>query len=1226
MDRVRSRTRRRSAWALAALGCLAVSRPVAAQEDGDFAFAQHLLQDGMHDLASQQLQLYITNHPNTPHTPDAFLLLADAYVARGALGKAADTYQGFIVKYPQDVRVRELWLKQAELRARSGQHAEAARSFLELADAYPESDFADDALLGAASSLVAIGESGRAERTLTRLLERYPRSSVLPRARVLLGRVKREHGDPASALTTIEPVVRERALNDDVADALLLGVEAALALDQVPEARRFSDRLIAQAPGDDRAWQSRVALAEHLLAKGAESGNVEYLNQAADYYKETARRATTPSIGESALFDLARVRELQGTPALALSNWQDFLRQYPRSPRRPHAMLGLARSHFANGDERAGVFTLEELLAAHPDSTEAVAALGMLGDLYLARDDAATALVYYERQLARTPEGDLRRRRTLRNAEVRERRLREVEQARTLYGMLAQGEDDVAAQALFGLARCRRVLGQIDEAEGAYQEVTRRFPNHPLAAAAQDSLTVIEHFLRPDIGGALVATIRLQSEETVSTVGEQDLRRERTLRLAKINIDYLKDYEGAITLLRAYLAEESASAPDEAEHLLAQCYLRLGTRAALQHNEAARDSLQREAIAALARLAGRYPESDRADDAFIETTEAGLASVDSASRPRRITETYRGFFTRYPQSDRRDFVLVRLAESTVSLSRAGSGSPDEALRQFNEALSVAPNGPVLDRALFGSAMILARQGNQDEARTRLERVIAERPLSPLVPEGRYQLALILLEQRQARLAARELEKLIRLRQLSRDPNEVRLKLVQAYEMVDDYESVVPVAREMMRSPKAEQAAWAARHLLAALIGIRRTIEAEQVLAAELAARPNAADADSLTILRSRMLLSRYELANVLTVLSGFENRYPRSRFVPEAWKMLADVQFDLGSIEEALATYRRVLQAKPDDKGVRIGEVVALYRLGRPSEAQARERALRDLGPLTTDDEVRLAIEQGHALDRARDYVGALNAFARVVERYPESAWADDALLAQGKVAAGSGRVEPAVQAFERLIRQYPESPLVREARFELGNTYLRAQFWEQAAEAYDHLLDQDTTGSYAEDATWNLILAYEMNQRLDSAIRTMRVFLRRFPNSEKAPRVWVKIAQNLNQLGEFQDAATAYQQALDHVSGTSEEPDARFGLGEAYYNLGEYRMAVVEWLKLAYHSQSQSRWAVTALFRAAKANEKMGQREDARTLYRRIVTIEGDSDMGRAAALQLMTLNSASP
>jgi predicted TPR repeat methyltransferase len=71
--------------------------------------------------------------------------------------------------------------------------------------------------------------------------------------------------------------------------------------------------------------------------------------------------------------------------------------------------------------------------------------------------------------------------------------------------------------------------------------------------------------------------------------------------------------------------------------------------------------------------------------------------------------------------------------------------------------------------------------------------------------------------------------------------------------------------------------------------------------------------------------------------------------------------------------------------------------------------------------------------------------------------------------------------------------------------------------------------------------------------------------------------------------------------------------------------MAVVEWLKLAYHSQSQSRWAVTALFRAAKADEKMGQLEDARTLYRRIIAIEGESDMGRAAALQLMTLTGPS-
>ena len=1225
MGRVRLSLCRRGVWLFPVLCGVLMASPAVAQEDGEFEFAQHLLHDGMYDLAGQQLQLYITNHPNSPRTSEAFLLLADAYVARGALAKAADTYQGFIIKYPQDVRVREFWLKEAELRARAGQYAEAARAYTELADAYSESDFADDALLGAGSSLVQLGEFERAERALTRLLDRYPRSSTVPRARVLLGTVRLARGDAAGAQQIIEPVLRVQNLNNDVADALALGTQTALRLNQVAEARRLSDRLVAQAPGDDRTWRTRTSLAEYLLSQGEATRNIEFLNQAADCYKETARRATTPATGEAALFDLARVRELQQTPALALSNWQDFLQQYPRSPRRPRAMLGLGRAHFANGNERAGVFALEELLTAYPDSAESIEALGLLGDYYLGRKDPASAIVYYERQLAKTPEGTAHRRRMLRNAEVRETSLGETEQARALYAELAGEEDDVAANALFGLARCCRSLGQIDAAEEAYHQVTRRFPNHPLASAAQDSLTLIRLFLRPDVSGAILATISLESEQMVSRADAATVRREQMLGLARIKITYLKDYQGAIALLRAYLAEQNIASPDEAEHLLAQCYLRLSTRAELEHDSTAQAAAQQEALAALARLAARYPQSNLADDAFIETTEASLASVDSAAQPRRILEAYKDFFTRYPQSDRRDFVLVRIAESTVALARTGVGSPDEALRQFDEALRIAPGGAVLDRALFGSALILAQQGGQDEARLRLERLIAERPLSALVPESRYQLALILLDQKQPRAAARELEKLLHLRQVSRDPNEIRMKLVQAYEMVADFQAVVPVAQEMAASNAPTPAAWGARHLASALIQLRKPAEAEHALAAELAARPGAPDADSLTILRARILLDQHDLNKVSNVLSGFERNYPRSAFVPDAWRMLADVQFELGSVEEALANYRRAIQAHPDDKAARMGEVVSLYRLGRASEAQGRERALRDLGPLSADDEVRLAIEQGYALNRARDFVGSINAFARVVEQNPQSQWADDALLALGKVAAGSGRVEPAVQAFERLIGQYPDSPLRQEAMFELGNTYMRSQFYEQAAEAYTRLLEQDTTSQYAPDAMWNLILAYEQMQRLDSAIRTMRMFLLKYPNHEKATRVWVKIANDLNQLGEFQDAVTAYQQALDHVSGTSEEPDARFGLGEVYYNLAQYRQAVVEWLKLAYHSQSQSRWGITARFRAARANEKMGQIEDARTLYRQIITIEGEgSDMGRAAAQQLMVLNEA--
>lgn len=1198
-----------------------------ADEQGEFAFAQHLMGDRMYDLAGQQLQEFIDNHPASPLAPDAFLLLAQAYAERQGYARAADTYQGFIVKYPQDVRVRELWLKMADMRAQAGQDADAARAYLDLADAYPESDFADDALLGGGASLIRLNEFDRAERALTRLLERYPRSNSVDRARVLLGQARLARGQAAEAMRTLSPVLQKQDPTNDVADALVLGTDAALAQGQPAEARRLSDRLVLQVPGDDRTWKARMALATYLVNRSKTAGNAsggpEDLNQAADLYKEASRRAGSPALGEAAVFNLARVRELQHAPALAISNWRDLLARYPTGARRTDAMLGLGRAYLAAGDSAAaGVFALEELLATYTDSAQAVLALDELAAYYDRRGDAASALAYYEREHVRTRDEAARRRLVLRMAALREGPLDEPDQARTMYAGLAGGTDDVAAQAQFGLARCFRALGRIDEAEEAYQQVTRRFGTHPLAAAARDSLTLIEHFLRPDLSGAMLAMIRVESSELETNADAATSRRERMLELAKIKVQYLKDYPGAISLLRLYLAEQGAASPDEAEHLLAQCYLRLATRARLVHDSTAASAARREALAALARLAERYPESSRADDAFIETTEAALATVDSASRQRRVLDAYRGFFGRYPQSDRRDFVLVRMAEATVAPARTGGGSPDEALRQFNEALQIAPDGPVLDQALYGSARILAQQGQQEEAERRLGRLIAERPLSALVPDARYQLAVILMERRQPRLAARELEKLLQGGEGTRNLNEVRGKLVTAYEATGSYEQVTPIAQEMAASQDPVAAAWGARHLAAAYLQLRRTDDAERALAAELAARPEAPDADSLTLRWAQILVERRRFERALPALTGFERRYPRSRLVPQAWRMLADVQFELNSFEEALVSYRRVLQAESGDKAARMGEIVSLYRLAKTNDAQPRERSLRDLGGLTAEDEVRLSIERGHALMGANDYEGAINAFARVVEEHPESQWADDALLADGRACASSGRIEPAVQAFERIIRLYPDSPLRQEAAFELGTTYFNSQFYERAADTYRRALDMDTTSTYAPDAMWNLVLSYEQVQQVDPAIRTMRTFLRRFPADEHAGRMRVKIAEDLNQLGEFPQSVAAYQEALDMLTGP-DVAEARFGLGEAYFNMGEYRMAVVEWLKLAYYNQTQSRWAVTALFRAAKADEKMGKLEDARVLYRKIITMQGEgSDMGRAAALQLMALD----
>ena len=1205
---------------LCLIGSAAVSH---ADEDGDFSFAEHLLRDGMYDLASSQLQLYIENHPDSPRTPDAFLLLADAYVESESFARAADTYQGFIIKYPQDVRVRDLWGKQAGLRSRAGQYAAAARDYLQLADAYPESDFADDALLGAAGALVSIGEGERAERSLTRLLTRYPDGNSAAPARVLLGQVLLARGDAAGAEQAIRSVLSNRTLTDHVADGLELGVRVAIAQGKTAEGRRLSDRLVAQAPGDARTWRARMALGRNLLHAGETSGEMELLNQAADLFREASRRGTTAAFTERALFDLARVRELQGSASLALSNWEDFLRRYPVSPLRPKAMLGLGRAHLSAGNEREGVFALEELLSTYPDSSESNQALGELGENYLRRGDGASAISYFEQQTGDMPAGDERRKRRLEIAAIRAEQLDETDEARAIYRELSTGEGAMAAEALFGLARMERRAGDLDNAEEAYSQVARRFPGHELATAARDSLTMIRHFLRPNLPGAMVAMISLDAAQLISGSSDTDRLRERKLGLAQIRIAHLKDYSGSIVLLESYLADENPDSPEVGEHLLAQCHLRLATRAKLTSDLEAEASAREHALAALARLAERYPDSELADDAFIETTEAGLNARSDAD-PAAVVEAYRDFLTRYPASDRRDFVLVRLAESAVAGAADGVGTPTAALRQFEEALAYAPDGDVLDRALFGSALILKGQGRADESLVRLGRLIAERPLSRLVPESRYQIALIHSDQGRSRAAARELQKLLHSGEISRDPDHIRRKLITAYDASGSYGDIVPIARQMTESQDGDASAFGARSLAGALIELRRLEEAVSALADEVAARPDAADADSLTILRARLLGELNHPSRIMTTLTGFERRFPRSRYVPVAWRMLANVQLDLESYEEALASYRRVLQADERDGEARLGEVITLYRLGRADEARPRERTLRDATTLSIEDEIRLSLEEGHALFRARDFLGAIEAFARVAQENPESQWADDALLAQGRAAARSGRIEPAVVAFEKLLREHPESTLRQEAAFELANAYFGTRFYEQAAAEYARTLEMGMSSRFAAEAMWQLARSYEFVQRLDSAIRTLRQFLMQFPGHERVPRVRLKIAEDLNKLGEFADAVTAYEEALDNMSGEGTS-DARYGLAEAHFNLGNYERAIVEWLKMAYHGQTQSRWAVTALYRAGKANERLGRNADAARLYEKIVVAVGESsDLGRTAALQLIRLNEA--
>ena len=112
----------------------------------------------------------------------------------------------------------------------------------------------------------------------------------------------------------------------------------------------------------------------------------------------------------------------------------------------------------------------------------------------------------------------------------------------------------------------------------------------------------------------------------------------------------------------------------------------------------------------------------------------------------------------------------------------------------------------------------------------------------------------------------------------------------------------------------------------------------------------------------------------------------------------------------------------------------------------------------TAEPAAQKAFQAATALRHAERYAEALEAFADIVERFPDSALADDARLAVGQLAADLDRPEVAAAAFVDVIDNFPNSELRAEAYLGLGRVRYAEKKYAAAWAAQQEALDAALT------------------------------------------------------------------------------------------------------------------------------------------------------------------------
>lgn len=120
----------------------------------------------------------------------------------------------------------------------------------------------------------------------------------------------------------------------------------------------------------------------------------------------------------------------------------------------------------------------------------------------------------------------------------------------------------------------------------------------------------------------------------------------------------------------------------------------------------------------------------------------------------------------------------------------------------------------------------------------------------------------------------------------------------------------------------------------------------------------------------------------------------------------------------------------------------------------------------------------------------------------------DVAIYNQARNYFKEKRFSAAITVFERLISRYPESPYADNAVYWIGESNYSMKRWEEARKQFQRVLDTYPYGNKVPDATFKRGFAEEKLGRLDDAIFSMEEVVRRFGKSQLADMAKAKLQQ----------------------------------------------------------------------------------------------------------------------
>jgi TolA-binding protein len=390
-------------------------------EEAVFSIAVQAYQDGLLDLARDQLQTYLTTYPRGTHVAEVSYLLGDYFYRKRDFPRAAQSLQDALQRQLPEALGTDAQYLLGRSYVETDRYAEAIQTFQPLIAQGPNGRWHEAALYWSGESFLSNGDFANAAHYLQRLIEGYPGGEYLEHALYSLGYAQQTADAHEEGLRAFQQLL-ERFPQSQLRSQAEFGVARALtALQRFAEAASYWEHLSKSASSPERveeatfwwaeSWRrgdrcdmARPAFETYLRRFPQGNHQVDALDTVAvcahgagDFTAEiSSLEALLPQLSTDPrraplLLRLADVYEQSGQPAQAQARYAQWLLAFPENPRRIEVLIRRGLISRLQGDYAQAVQDFVEVLQGAGDSSQRLLAHTILGEGYFRLDDCAMA-------------------------------------------------------------------------------------------------------------------------------------------------------------------------------------------------------------------------------------------------------------------------------------------------------------------------------------------------------------------------------------------------------------------------------------------------------------------------------------------------------------------------------------------------------------------------------------------------------------------------------------------------------------------------------------------------------------------------------------------------------------------------------------------------------------------------------------------------------------------